>query len=182
VPENARLSETTPVLRRAVALLDDVSEALAEPDRWTCGAWARDAAGKPTSGSLLSEALPADAASRCLLGELLHQGFVRGYRIELRDGGLPPLALGRAPASVWVAADALAHASLWLLRERYLPEVAAELEGADPPLRTIKRDERAVLFAIALNELGSYEDVIWALVLAAETLRAELDRRAEEQG
>jgi hypothetical protein len=181
VPENERLFETTPVICRAVGLLGDVFDALAEPSRWAVGAWARDAAGERTRGSLI-EALGADAASRCLLGELVHQGFARGYRIELGRDGLVPLTLRRAPASFWVAADALAHSSLWVLRERYLPEFAAEFEGADPPLRTIKRNERAVLFAIALNELGSYEDVVWALVLAAESLRAELDRRAEEQG
>jgi hypothetical protein len=165
-----------PVIERATALLDASFEALVVPARWCQGAWARDAAGQPIGGSI-EEAVESElAAARCLFGELLHQALARGDRIEFRSDSQVAVGLKQAPPSFWLAADALAHTSLYVLHERQLDRVGA----AEPQFAGhVTRPER-VLASVALNEEeGGYRDVVWALVLAAETLRAELDRRAE---
>lgn len=80
-----------------------------------------------------------------------------------------------------LAGLALAHAALYVATERqlYANEPKTKETTQSRPLRF----GVLVLTSIVVNDRGSYEDAIWCVVLAAETLRAELDRRAsEEQG
>lgn len=51
--ENALLNESTPLIQRAVALLDDTVEVLATPELWCRGAFAKDASGTPIGGSIV---------------------------------------------------------------------------------------------------------------------------------
>jgi hypothetical protein len=182
VSENARLAQSTPVIRRAIALLDDTLQALAAPERWCQGAWARDAAGKPIDGAIIDAIRAKEVASRCNLAELVAQGLARGHRIEIasdREQVQAPTKVTRAPASWMLAADTLAHTALWVLREKHLWPKEPTPEG-EPRLRSIRRGER-VLAPILVSELGTHADVTWCLVVAGETLRLELDRRAAQE-
>jgi hypothetical protein len=117
VSEDARLTQSTPVIRRAVALLDDTFEALLKPERWCDDAWARDASGATIYGTILEAIESPQAESRCVFGELVHQGLRRGYRIEFLARGLHATELRCAPASFWLAAEALAEVAVEVLAE-----------------------------------------------------------------
>jgi hypothetical protein len=175
--QDARLTQSTLVIRRAVALLDDTFDALLKPERWCDDAWARDAAGATIYGSVIEAIESPHTASRCLLGELTHQGLRRGYRIEFLGRSQQPTELRCAPASFWLAAEALAEVAAEVLAENELP-----IRGVLPDFRLDASlpHGRRVLIPIELNEECSYEPVISTVVLAAEGLRAELDRRGDE--
>ena len=184
MPESAWLDEQlVPVVWRAIALLDATYEALVDPTRWCKDAYARDAEGEPIGGEI-AEAIESDqVASRCMFGELLHQGLARGYRIEIAtspdQGEQAAIELIRAPASFKLAAVALAIAALTTYAG---DESAADVEPdaeQKPPLRPL-RLEVFLLAPVLLNDRGDYASAIWSVTLAAEMLRAELDRRADE--
>jgi len=160
--DDVRLGASTPVIRRAVALLDATFEALVDPERWCDEAWARDAAGATISGTILEAIESPQAASRCLLGELVHQGLRRRYRIGFIASGLNAVELCRAPASFWLAAEALAEVAAEVLTESEPPihSAFAELPSAFSGPRG-----RRVLLSVELNEECSYEPIISTVVL-----------------
>lgn len=117
MPEDAWLDEQlVPIVRRAIALLDATFEALVDPARWCKDAYARDAEGEPIGGEIAQAVESDQVASRCMFGELLHQGLARGYRIEIATrpdhGEQAAIKLRRAPASWKLAAVALSIAAL----------------------------------------------------------------------
>jgi hypothetical protein len=177
VLENPQFTDSTPVIRRAVALLLATFDELVEPGHWCQHAWLRDRGGQPVAGSIVEAVKSQQAVRRCLLGALVHCGIRRGYRIEIdiAPGRIQTFReIAQAPASWQLAADALARTSLYTLCERHLDPFYGESTFSEEMLAS----ERIGII-VALNELGSYSDVIWAVVLAVETLRAELDRRRE---
>ena len=177
--ENERFDEATPVIRRAIALLDATFEALADPARWCKGAYARDAAGKPIGGSIVAAVESKRATSRCVFGELLHQGLQRGYRIEIATlpgwGEQTAAEVTRAPANWMLAGAALSLVALSTIEEETRQLGAAEPKADSKPPSGARRVGQFVLTSIGVNDRGNYEDAIWSVVLAAEVLRAELD-------
>jgi hypothetical protein len=184
MPENAWLDEQlSPIVRRAIALLDATYEALVDPARWCKDAYARDAEGEPIGGEIVAAVQSERAASRCMFGQLVFQGLARGYRIEIATspdkGEQAATELTRAPASWKLAAVALSIAAL----TTYAGEENAADDEPDaeqkPPMRPL-RLEVFLLAPVLLNDRGDYASAIWSVALAAEMLRTELDRRAEE--
>jgi hypothetical protein len=181
VPENnARFDEPTPVVRRAIALLDSTFEALATRERWCKGAFAKDAEGDPIEGRIVEAVESPEVASRCAFAELLHQGLASGFRIEIAtmSDRWEQLAaeVTRAPASWMLAGEALALAAVAAIEERGLGTVHLKLEQElrSRPLRV----GQVVLTSIHINDRGTYEDAVWTVALATKLLRAELARRA----
>jgi hypothetical protein len=181
--ENAWLDrQLVPTVRRAIALLDATFDALVDPAHWCKDAYARDANGEPIGGEIAEAVASERVASRCMFGELIYQGLVRGYRIELATrpdhGEQAAFELSRAPASWKIAAIALSIAALSVYSGEETTDEEPEAEQKAPvrPLRL----EVLVLAPVLLNDRGGYEPAISSVVLAAEMLRAELDRRAQE--
>jgi hypothetical protein len=182
VSENARLVESTPVIRQAIGLLDDSLQGISARERWCQGAWAKDAAGTAIGGAIIEAIESEQVASRCAFAKLVHQGLARGFRIEISvEADVEQVAteVTRAPASWMLAATALVHAALVVATERQLCADEEEAEQSSPS-RPLRRRE-FVLLSVVVNDLGSYEDAITCLALGSEMLRAELDRRAQEQ-
>lgn len=178
--ENVRITESTPVLRQAIGLLDDSLQGISTLERWCQGAWSKDVAGMPIFGSIVEAVESERVASRCAFAELVHQGLARGYRIEiavLPDVDQAATEVTRAPASWMLAASVLVLAALVIAAERKL-YVDAQAGEERPPSRLASRGE-FILLSIVVNDRGSYEDAISSLAFAAEMLRAELDRRAQ---
>ena len=180
MPGTPLLDKPTPVIWRAAALLDSSFEVLADPARWCRDAYATDAAGKPIRGKIVDAVEANEVASRCMFGELLHQGIARGYRIEIatKPGAAEQVAeeVTCAPASWQLAAVALAFAALSAAEDEAI-EAAHFLDEREPPSSPMRVGE-FVLASVFVNEHGTYEDAIWSLALAAEMLRVELDLRA----
>ncbi len=180
--ENAWLDEqAVPIVWRAITLLDACFDVLVKPERWCQGAWAKDAEGKPIAGTIVEAVESSQVASRCTSGELLHQGLARGYRIEIRSprarGDQIASEVTRAPASWMVAALALMLVARSFDAQRALR--ADELRAKCPSPRPMPPGQ-VVLQLTVWNDTASYEDAITCVVLAAQMLRAELDRRAWE--
>lgn len=175
--DTALSGESTTVIRRALGVLYDVFDELAEPSRWCQDAYARDAAGRPIEGELLAAIESPAAASRCLFSSLVHQGLARGYAIEVAtEPGEEQCAteVTRAPRSWVLAATALSRMALERLVEQQLLHDERKTESSE-----IKRLGQLIVAAtVILNDDGSYEDAIWVVVLAAGLLEDELDRRA----
>jgi len=181
MPENGLLDDaSTPLLRRAVELLDGVFDALVVPARWCRGAYAKDAEGERIEGRILDAVEGREVASRCMLGELLHQGLARGYRIEVATESEPAdqsaVEVRHAAASWWLAALACDRVA-WGLNEEHArrnDELLARYPSPepDPP-------GRIVLWLTSWNDTATHEEAITCVVLAAQMLRAELNRRAK---
>jgi len=180
-PSPDLLQASTPLLKRAADLLDRVSEVFADESRWCRGAYAKDAEGEPIEGPILEAVERSEVASRCVLGELLHQGLARGYRIELETTDTPDGQIAhdipRAPAGWMVAALAL-DLAVRSSNEQHTRRADA-LRAKYPPRRPITPGQ-VVLRTTVFNDNHSYEDAIRCVALAAQMLRAELDRRAQE--
>lgn len=179
MPEDG-LNLSTPVIRRAIALLDDVFEEISDRARWSYRAFAADASGQPILGRVEDAVESERAVARCAFGSLLHQGLARGYRIEI--AAVPyeeqnVTEVTRAPDSWMVAAVALARVGLDMLDEgERAPDVfTPEYEPTDEwgALGTL------VLVSVVANDAGTWEDAVSMVALAAELLRAKLDRRAD---
>jgi hypothetical protein len=178
VLENPRFTDSTPVIRRAVALLLATFDELVEPGHWCQEAWACDRSGQPIGGTIVEAVESEKAVRRCLIGTLIHVGIRRHYRIAIDTAPRRPQAfreIVEAPPSWLLAADVLGRASLYTLCERHPDPFYGEPTFSEEMLA---RERIGTI--VALNELGSYSDVVWAVVFAVETLRAELDRRDDE--
>lgn len=168
---------STGTIRRAAALLDAVFAELVDPMRWCKDAYVCDAAGELIEGPLLAAIESPAASSRCLFSSLLHQGLARGFRIEIEtapDDERSASEVTRAPASWMLAGLAVASVAFETLRTHGLLGPGT---GEEPG--KLRLGEFIVGTTVVVNDGTSYEDVIWTVALAAELLRAELDRRAE---
>ncbi len=180
MPE-AGLNLSTPVIRQAIALLDDVFEEISVRARWSLGAYAAAASGKPISGPIAEAVESERAVARCAFGSLLHHGLARGYRIEIEAAPYDEQdarEVTRAPDSWMVAAAALARVGLDMIDggER-LPDVfMPEYE----PTEEWRSLSTLVLVSVVANDAGTWEDAVAMVALAAELLRGKLDRRADE--
>jgi hypothetical protein len=179
MPENGLLSASTPSIRQAVQLLDDVVDALVDPAHRCKDAWASNREGERIDGPIL-EVVAGDAASRCMLGELLHQGLLRGFRIEIATAehgvGQVSIEITRAPASLMVAARALDRVA-WSLNEEHARRTDELL--ARYPSPEADQPGRVVLWLTSWNDTASHAEVLSCVTRAVEMLRAELDRRAK---
>jgi hypothetical protein len=182
MPENGLLDASTPSIRRAVELLVGVFDALVDPAHWCRGALACDREGEPIDGPIL-EVVAGVATSRCLLGELLHQGLTRGYEIEIASvdylGGQVPIEITRAPASWMVGGSAVAFVERSLNPQR--ARRADKLRAKHSSLQPITPGQAVLRLAVWNdNSSGGHDEVISCVALAVQMLRAELDRRAQE--
>jgi hypothetical protein len=184
VSEHARLTESTLVIRQAIGLLDLSLQGLSTPERWCQGSWAKDRAGMPIFGRIVEAVVSERVASRCNLAELLSHGLARGYRIEIAVEGLDQAAteVTRAPASWMLAAFVLAYAALVVATERQLlAKDKLENEELPPPSGVLRRGE-FILFSMVINDRArSHDEAFLCPAFAAEILRAELDRRAQDE-
>lgn len=177
-PHGLVVTASSGTIRRAAGLLDAVFDELVDPARWCKGAYVCGPAGEMIEGPLLAAIESPQAASRCLFSSLVHQGLVRGFRIELepeaeKDGRAAEVT--RAPATWLLAAIVLTSIALDTLDSRgLLPEPAT----GDDEHKPVRPGQLIVSSTIVFNDDCDYEDVIWAAALAPELLRGELDRRA----
>ena len=114
MPE-AGLNLSTPVIRQAIALLDDVFEEVSDRARWSRGAYAADAAGRTILGPIEEAVESERVAARCAFGSLLHHGLARGYRIEIEAApyGEQDAERSRAPRTPGWSLRQRSHASDW---------------------------------------------------------------------
>ena len=166
-------------LTRALVLVRATRVALADPGRWSQGAWARDKDGASVDGVMWEAARSPHAHSRALLAEFFHQAWMHGYVVQVDAPRLLLTGFHRAPASVWVASEALADACLAVFPSR--TRQGQQLGALRRFIGAKNLDERVVLALGELNEHGTHSDVMKALDKAERALQTELDRRADER-
>lgn len=176
----SRASVSKAVLTHARALVNATRSELTDPDNWCQGeGWACDEKGESLGDSLWEAARSPHAYSRELLAAFLHQAWRHGYVVEPDKPRGMLRGVSRAPATVWVAAEALAEACLDVLpsHDRH----GQTLNGLRHLISSKSLDERVVLALSELNEHGTHAEVLTALDQAERILQAELDRRAQKQ-
>jgi hypothetical protein len=171
---------STSSLRQALRLLVRTSELLAEPDRWTRDAWARDRKGKPVGVAAKA------AVAWCLTGAVLRaEAELFGTKVQhgpaTAEWGLPSRVRGPKRLE-----NALIMVGFWMgivFRRIHQDQLAAEARAA---AKTAKAKSSATHELVLDTRLVSvlndqptvqYEHIVLALELAIDNVRGELRER-----